>query len=255
MKIKVAIAQLQSEYCNLKENVRKHTEWINRAKEKDVRLVVFPELSLTGYYLREAVSEVALYVSDPYIEQIVEASQGIGVIAGFVEKGEKRKYYNCAICCENGRIVGIHRKIFLPTYDMFEEERYFTAGCILKAHKTSWGTAGIVICEDAWHPELVFKYIKKNIDVLVIMSASPVKGITADKGIKNKETNYAINRFYARNLGIPVLFANKIGYEHGIFFWGGSAVYAPDGKIVAHASTETEELLISDIQIGKNRNT
>jgi len=255
MKITVAIGQIQSEYCSLKENVRKHTEWINRAKEKDVRLIVFPELSLTGYYLREAVSEVALTITNPHIEQIIKASQGIGVIAGFVEKGEKRKYYNCAICCENGKIVGIHRKIYLPTYDMFEEERYFAAGSILKVYETFWGKIGIIICEDAWYPDLVMQFAQKEIDALVIISASPVKGVPAGTGIKNMQTNYAINRFYARNLGIPVLFANKIGYEHGIFFWGGSAVYAPDGKITAQASTETEELLLSDINVGQNRNT
>jgi len=255
MKITVAIAQIQSEFCNIKENVRKHIEWINRAKVKDARLIVFPELSLTGYYLREAVNEVALSITNPLIEQIIKASQGICIIAGFVEKGEKHKYYNCAICCENGKIAGIHRKIYLPTYDMFEEGRYFTAGSILKAHETFWGKIGIIICEDAWYPDLVMQFAEKKIDVLVIISASPVKGVPAGIGIKNRQTNYAINRFHAKNLGIPVLFANKIGYEYGIFFWGGSAVYVPDGKIIAQASTETEELLISDIHIGKNSNT
>jgi len=248
MELTVALGQITSSCCNLKGNCERHIEWIHRARSQGAQLIVFPELSLSGYYLREAVSEAAISLDNPIIKQLT-AESTIGVIVGFVEKGARKNYFNSALFIEKGNIIGIHRKIYLPTYGMFEEGRYFTPGKNLKTHKTSCGTVGIVICEDAWYPHLVLQFSKMNVNLLVVITASPVKGITRESGIKNIEMNRFLMRLYARNLKVPVLFVNKIGYEHGVYFWGGSAVYTPDGAVQCTASVFSEDLVITHIMV------
>jgi len=248
MKVSVALGQLRSEYCNLAKNCERHIEWADRAYKRGARIIIFPELSLSGYYLREAVSEVALLPGSPVLHRLITMNK-IGIIAGFVEKGEKRRFYNSALLCEDGELIGIYRKTYLPTYGMFEEGRYFSPGRALKTYRMSWGTIGVVICEDAWYPQFVLQYASLNIDVLVVLTASPVKGISPESGIKNSEINRAIMKLYARNLQIPVIFVNKVGYEHGIYFWGGSAVYKPGGAVHCTASVYSEELVITYINV------
>lgn len=255
MNIKVALGQIRSEYCDLQKNAERHCEWTKNAQDKGADIIIFPELSLTGYYLREAVHEVAVDLYHPAVQQLIGVSKGIVIVAGFVEKGRKEICYNSAIVCENGQILGIHRKLRLPTYGMFEEERYFSSGNKLKTFVTSWGTVGIAICEDAWHPDLVMGFAKKNIDALIIISASPVKGVTKEKGIINLQTNAAISRLYAKNLNVPVVFVNKVGYENGICFWGGSEVYAAGGKKGDQASLIDEDLAIANIVVESKRGT
>lgn len=249
MILKAALGQIQSKFNDFAENVTRHVSWTTKAKEKGAQLIVFPELSLTGYYLREAVSEAAVDINNPVLKKIIKASDGIGIIAGFVEKEKKGKYFNSAIVCENGKVVGIHRKLCLPTYGMFEEGRYFTAGCKLKSFDLSWGRLGIAICEDAWYPELVMRHSGNRLDLLAILSASPVRGITHDRGITNVNTNKALCRFYTRNLKVPVIFLNKPGYENGICFWGGSAAYSSEGELINSASLIEEDLIHTDIDL------
>ena len=247
MILKAALGQIKSKFNDITENVDRHIAWTNKAREKGAKLIVFPELSLTGYYLREAVCEAGVTINHPVLKKIISASDGIGIVAGFVEKEKKGKYYNSALICENGKVIGIHRKLCLPTYGMFEEGRYFTAGNKLRSFDFTWGRLGIVICEDAWYPELVMKHSGSRLDLLVILSASPVRGITHDRGITNVNTNSALSRFYARNLGVPVIFLNKPGFENGICFWGGSAVYSSEGKLINQASLIEEDLIHTSI--------
>jgi predicted amidohydrolase len=244
MGITVALGQIESRFCRLKENVDRHIEKMTLARERGARVVIFPELSLTGYNLRDAVGEMAVGGDSPAIQRLIAASEGICVIAGFVERGVKNRLFNAALCGENFALVGVHRKVFLPTYGMFEEGRYFNSGDRLTVLPVSWGKIGIAICEDAWHPEFIMQYAGFHIDCLVIIAASPVRGTPHDAGIRNQETNYAINRTHARNLGIPTLFVNKVGYEQGIYFWGGSGIFPADGSPPKHASAWNEELFM-----------
>jgi predicted amidohydrolase len=254
MKITIALGQIKSVYCNVNENVSRHVNWINKAKSKGARLIVFPELSLTGYYLREAVREVAMSADHPALQKITNASRGISVVAGFVEKGSKNRYYNSAWICENGKKIGIHRKMYLPTYGLFEEARYFTSGKVLNAFPVSWGKLGTIICEDAWYPDTVAAYADKKINALVITAASPTRGLTVQEGHVRENVHRALHKFYAKNLKIPVIFVNTVDFEHGLFFWGGSALYSPDGNLVCHASLYDEELLIIEMECDGARN-
>ncbi len=248
MKITIALGQIKSVYCDVNENVSRHVDWINKAKSKGARLIVFPELSLTGYYLRHAVREVALSADNPALQKITNASWGISVVAGFVEKGSKNRYYNSALLCENGKNIGIHRKMHLPTYGLFEEERYFTSGNALNVFPVSWGKLGLIICEDAWYPDTVAAYADKKIKALLITSASPTQGLIAEEGHVRKNAHRAIHKFYAKNLKIPVIFVNMVDFEHGLFFWGGSALYSPGGTVVCYASLFDEELLVTEME-------
>lgn len=254
MILKAALGQIKSKFNDITANVDKQISWAKKAKEKGAQIIVFPELSLSGYYLQEAVSEAALEISHPALKKIINASDGIGIVTGFVEKGEKGKYYNSALVCENGKLIGLHRKLCLPTYGMFEEGRYFASGDQLKSFDLSWGRLGVVICEDAWYPELVMKLGESRIDLLAIISASPVRGISSDGGITNVNTNTAISRFYARNLGVPVFFLNKPGFENGICFWGGSASFSSEGKLIDRASLIEEDLIHTGVNFKKTDN-
>ncbi|MFC1730325.1 nitrilase-related carbon-nitrogen hydrolase, partial [candidate division KSB1 bacterium] len=209
--------------------------------------------SLTGYCLREAVSDVALKLTDPLIEELLKASGDIIVIAGLVEESEEHLFYNSALFIDNGALTGVQRKVFLPNYGMFEESRYFAHGASADSFETHLGNIGILICEDTWHPRLAVDLADQNIKLLVNMSASPVKGIDAEYGISNRKINYDLNLFYARTFGIPVVFANKIGYEQGVYFWGGSALLLPDGSREAVCSTTGEELATADIELKEIR--
>ncbi|MFC1554350.1 nitrilase-related carbon-nitrogen hydrolase [candidate division KSB1 bacterium] len=247
MTINAAVGQLKSVFCNIPKNVDKHISFINEAKKQGADIIVFPELSLTGYTLRDAVLEVAVDPDNEYIRKLALHSEDIIIIAGIVESGKKQRCYNTAVLFENCEIRSKHRKVFLPTYGMFEEGRYFSTGDDIKVHETSLGRIGIIICEDAWYPELVMKYRELDIDLLVIMAASPVKDIPEEIGIRNKEINNSLNRFHARNLEVPAIFANKTGYEQGVCFWGGSSLYSSKGEKTAEASTFEEELIISEL--------
>lgn len=253
MKISVAIGQVKSRLFDLESNIARHIELIKKAKQKSVDLIVFSELSLTGYYLREAIQSVAVPLDDPLLDSLAEAADGISVIAGLVELSDDNRLFNTAVYFENRIIAGYHRKIFLPDYGMFEEGRYFAAGGELEVFEAAWGKFGILICEDAWHPRLALELAEQNVSLIVNMSASPVKGTSKETGISNKQINYDNCKFYSRSFGIPVLFANKIGYEQGVRFWGGSAVFAPDGEIISEASINDEELCVAEIDFGMIR--
>jgi len=171
MKIRIALGQIKSHYCELEENIANHIAWINRAKQRGAHLIVFPELSLTGYTLRDALFDRAVRLDHPLVEELASAADSIGVVAGLAEHSDDNRFFNTAVYLENRQIAGVHRKVFLPDYGMFEEGRYFAAGNELAAYDAPWGTFGIVICEDAWHPWLVMELAEQNIVLLVIITA------------------------------------------------------------------------------------
>ncbi len=249
MKINIAIAQIYPRFGDIKANLKQHVKLIDKAKREDADLIVFPELSLTGYCLQESVKN--LTVSDPEKEfkQLIKASEGIGVIAGFIELSQDSRIFNSAVMCENGRMKGIQRKLFLPTYGMFEEGRYFACGEILRIFEFGFGKTAMLICEDAWHPELGLKLIEKNITLLFVSSCSPVKGVAETTGNSSREINFGINKFYSQFLGIPVVFVNRTGYENGISFYGGSMAFSAGGDQLFQAPDLKEDLYTVELDL------
>lgn len=248
MKFRAAIAQVDATVGDLKRNIDHHLKVIDRCVREKARLVLFPELSLTGYTLRDLAYEVAL---DParhrLLEPLRKASKRITVIAGLAESGNDHGVYNSAVCFEDGTVRHIHRKIYPPTYGMFEEGRYFSRGTSVAAFDSKLGRLGMLVCEDFWHLPLPYLLARDGAEVLLSLTASPTRMSGAKDDLTNARINHEHHATYARLLSSYVLFSNRVGFEDGVNFWGGSAVFDPSGEKTVKGKYFEEDLLLAEI--------
>ncbi len=247
MTVRVAIAQCAPALGAVKRNLAMHAEWIQRARDAGAGLVVFPELSLTGYYLKDLAGEVACAADDERLRPIVDASRDLDISAGFVERGRDARLHIAQGYWSKGRLVHVHRKVYLPTYGIFDDGRYFGPGDRFDVFQSVAGPAGIAICEDLWHVSVPYLYGAQGATVLLSPSASPGRGVAEGGDLGTAESCRLMDRFYAQYLTLYVLFVNRVGHEDGIAFWGGSEVVAPDGTVVARAPDFEEKLLIAEV--------
>ena len=171
--LKIGLAQIDGRLGDVERNAERHLDWIARAREAGVDLLVFPELSLTGYRLLHLTPRVALPLDSPVLTRLAEAAGPMRVVVGFVEEGERGVLHNSAVLLAGGAAVHVHRKLYLPTYGIFQEERFFGAGRRLETFPLPWGTAGLLICEDLWHPELARRLAVAGTKLLIVVSAAP----------------------------------------------------------------------------------
>ncbi len=248
MSFRAAIAQVDSRVGDLEQNVLHHLEFIERAKKEGAQLILFPELSLTGYTLRDLAWETAVDArTAKAFEELKKESKAISIIAGFVESGGDHGIYNSAMFLEDNEIKHIHRKIYPPTYGMFEEGRYFSAGQEVRAFDSKWGRLGMLICEDCWHLSLPYLLAVDGAQVLFCLTASPTRMAGESPELDNAKLNHEHNRVYARLLSSYLLFSNRVGFEDGVNFWGGSLVVDPFGNHVKQAQLFKEDLIVADI--------
>ena len=247
--MKIAIAQIKTALGDFSGNLQKHQEFIRQAKENKADLIVFPELSLTGYSLKDLTSEVAIRLGDARLSPLLTRSGEIDIVVGLVEESDEFLYYNAALYISKGRIVHIHRKIYLPTYGMFEEGRHFAMGSSLQAFRTRFGKAGILICEDAWHSICPLILTMKGSFFIINMANGTARGIGQPGRIGSAKTWERMNTFYAVNHSVYYIFANRVGVEDGVVFWGGSEIVDPFGDLISKASYHDEDLLLGDIDI------
>ncbi|MBI5463720.1 MAG: hypothetical protein HY966_02050 [Ignavibacteriales bacterium] len=244
MNIKAAVAQIDAKVGNLHANLAHHLKVIASAREQGAQLVVFPELSLTGYSLKDLAWEVALDPSTSNVfAELKSVSKKISLAVGFVEAGSNHGIYNSAAFLEDGEIKHIHRKVYPPTYGMFEEGRYFSAGNSVRAFDSKYGRFGMVICEDLWHMALPYLLASDGAEALFALTASPTRMSGTDGVLDNKIVNTEHHRAYARLLSIYLLFANRVGFEDGVNFWGGSSITAPNGQETVEAKLWDEDLV------------
>jgi len=244
MKFKAAIAQIDCQVGAFEKNLKHHIEFVDRALVDGAQLVLFPELSLTGYTLRDLAWDVAI---DPWkceaLVPLLEKSYKISIIVGFVENSSDYGIYNSAMFLEDGGIKHIHRKIYLPTYGMFEEGRYFGAGKSVAAFNSKLGRFGLLICEDLWHLSLPYLLTLDGAEAIMCLTASPTRLSGEGTQLDNQVVNYEHHRTYARLLSNYVLFSNRVGFEDGVNFWGGSNITAPGGEMIATAKLQEECLV------------
>ena len=245
--MKIAIAQCAPALGALQRNIEMHRDWITKAKGGGAKLIVFPELSLTGYYLKDLAAEVACAADDPRLAPIAEASSDIDVIAGFVERSKDAKLHIAQGYWSGGALRHVHRKVYLPTYGIFDDGRYFGPGSGFATFESAIGTAGLAICEDLWHLSVPYLYATGGANVIFSPAASPGRGVAEGGDLGTAASCRMMDRFYAQYLTLYVVFANRVGHEDGIGFWGGSEVVAPDGTVVARAKEFEEELLFAEI--------
>jgi predicted amidohydrolase len=231
----------------VKRNLDMHREWIGRARATGAKLVVFPELSLTGYYLKDLAADVACAADDPQLAPIAEASRDIDISAGFVERSKDATLHIAQGYWSGGRLRHVHRKVYLPTYGIFDDGRYFGPGERFETFESVAGTAGIAICEDLWHVSVPYLYAVGGASVVFAPSASPGRGVAEGGDLGTAASCRMMDRFYAQYLTVYVVFVNRVGHEDGVGFWGGSEVIAPDGTICARAREFEEDLLVAEI--------
>ena len=244
---RIAIAQCAPALGAFKRNVAMHQEWIARAKADRAELIVFPELSLTGYYVKDLAGELACAADDARLAPIAEASRELDVSAGFVERGPDARLHIAQGYWSRGKLVHVHRKVYLPTYGIFDDGRYFGPGDRFDVFPSAAGTAGIAICEDLWHVSVPYLYGATGATIVISPSASPGRGVAEGGDLGTAESCRLMDRFYAQYLTMYIVFVNRVGYEDGIAFWGGSEVVAPDGSVVARAPDFEEALLMADV--------
>lgn len=236
------MAQIAPALARREQNLAVHLEQIKIARQQGADLIVFPELSLTGYSVRDMVPEVALSASSPDVERLVEAAGPMGLVFGFVEESPPHRFYNAAAYAEGGRIVHVHRKVYLPTYGLFDEQRYFAPGDRIEAFDTArFGRVGILICEDLWHLSAAAIMQAEDVDMLICPANSPARGVDGPI-VRTAETYDQISTAYAQLLGAVLVVVNRVGFEDGLCFWGGSQTVGPNGRILAEAPMLDESL-------------
>ena len=153
MKLNIALAQIKPRLGDLPTNLEIHLSQIKEVCETGADLLVFPELSLTGYVLQDLASTVAHHpdASDPIFRPLLEASQEIDLVVGFLDEDQRHRFFIASAYLSEGRVLHVHRKVYLPTYGLFDEGRFFAWGDSVRAFDTRFGRLGILICEDFWH--------------------------------------------------------------------------------------------------------
>lgn len=251
MKIKVALAQMSSRLGAVKDNLKKHVYYLERAKEEDVNIVAFPELSLTGYLLKDLAYELSSECRVA-LKDLAEMSYGIYSIVGLVDESRTGIYRNAAAMVKDGTVLGIQPKSYLPCYGLFEEKRYFKEGGAedLKVFDTDFCKVGIIICEDLWHPEPCELLARKGADVIFCIAASPIRGFYGSGGVTPVENAYdKLVGARAIENTVFLIFVNKAGAEDEEYFWGGSMVVAPDGRVIKRAKTLEEDFMVVEIDL------
>jgi len=246
-KLKIALAQINCRLADIDANLTKHLEYMDEAIREKADVIMFPELSLTGYSLKDAVFDVALPVQDKKLNDLYNASKRISVCFGMVELTEKFEAKNTMLFLDKGKIVFRHRKVYLPTYGVFEEKRYFTAGNRFRGFDSRLGRFGMLICEDMWHPTSTMILALDGALVIFVGAAGVLRGAQPTGKAENIEIWENLNRTSAHIFTSYFIFCNRVGFEDGLLFWGGSEVIDPHGKVVAKAPYFKEHLLFAEI--------
>jgi predicted amidohydrolase len=250
---RIALAQLSPFLGDVERNVQKHLEWCERALKQNADAIIFPELSLTGYTLRDLNFDVAMDpASAPVLEPLRKMSKQLTIICGGVQRALSGGVHNTALTFEDGELVHAHHKVYPPTYAIFEEERYFLAGDRVRAFESKrLGRVGVLVCEDLWHPSMPYLLTYQGAQLIVTIAASPTKLGTGAAITDDVPTNYTINRdhhvAFARLFSVYMVFVNRTGVEDGVNFWGGSEIVTPGGDIGARAKFFDEDLLVYDL--------
>ncbi len=245
---RVALAQIAPRLGELDANLALHLEAIQRARRQGAGLVVFPELSLTGYLLRDDVPEVALRIEDPRLARLLRASRDIDVVLGLVEESPGHRFYNAAAYLSGGRVLHVHRKVYLPTYGMFDEGRDFAAGDRFRTFAAPFGPAGLLVCEDAWHPSAPWLLAQEGAEVLFVLSSGPTRGARPkQKDVSSVAVWHQLLRTTAQFLTTFVVYVNRVGYEDGLNFGGGSIAVDPFGRELAALPALEPALAVTEL--------
>lgn len=244
MKLNLALAQINTQLGNVKANLEKHLVLAQEAQSGGADLLIFPELSLTGYILQDLAPTVAQRPNkeDPLFRPLLQASQKLDLMVGFVEEDTRNRFFISAAYLSGGEVVHIHRKVYLPTYGLFDEGRFFAWGDSVQAFDTRFGRAGMLICEDFWHASPPYLLWLDGADLFLLQSASPGRGLGKEDIMETSRWVDHINQAYASLFTSFVAHTNRVGYEDGLHYWGGAAAYDPNGDVISRGPYNEEAL-------------
>ncbi len=248
--LRIALAQIAPRMGALAENLATHHALLGEARGQGADLVVFPELGLTGYQLQDLASEVAMRLDDPRLAELAAATRGLSAIVSFVEESVDHRLFIAAALLEDGELTHVHRKLFLPTYGLFDERRFFAPGDVLRAVPSRLGIGiGIGVCEDFWHLPVPQILALDGAQILVNVSSSPGRDLAAtnEVGLGTASSWRTLMRTYAQLTTSFVVFCNRVGVDESISFWGGSEVIGPSGHALFSAPFFDEGLFTVDI--------
>ena len=249
--MRIALGQVDCSLGDVDANDERPAEVIAAARADDADVVVFPELSLCGYSVGCVQDDPAMALDDPRLARLATAADRLGVLLGLAESGAGPHTYNTAAYFEGGRFVHAQRKLYLPTYGVFEERKHFSPGQQLRAFPAGHARAAVLTCNDAWQPQLAFLAVQDGARVLLVPSASARSRVPQHYDAPTYWSD--ITRFYARMFQVFVVFVNRVGVEGGLRFWGGSHVVDPGGEVVAEAPVDDEALVVVDVDVAQVR--
>jgi NAD+ synthase (glutamine-hydrolysing) len=257
MKFSLALAQINTHLGDLEANLEKHLDLTRQAVTQGADLLVFPELSLTGYVLQDLAPSVAHHPlpDDPTFGPLLDASREIDLVVGFVDEDRRHRIYIAAAYLSRGELKHVHHKVYLPTYGLFDEGRFFAWGEAVRAFDTRFGRMGMLICEDFWHASPPYLLWLDGADILLFTSASPGRGLENASKLRSARWVEHINQAYASLFTSFVAHANRTGYEDGLNYWGGSTVYDPNGDLMIQAPYHEEALIMTEIDLNQLRRT
>lgn len=257
MKFNLALAQINTRLGNLPANLEKHLAVTRQAVQDGMDLLVFPELSLTGYVLQDLVPAVCCQPnsSDPIFKLLIEASRDIDLVVGFVDEDSRHRFFIASAYLSQKKVLHVHHKVYLPTYGLFDEGRFIAHGDSVRAFDTRFGRFGMLICEDFWHVSPPYILWQDGADLLLFVSAEPGRGLNGGVKLESSAWVESIDRAYASLFTVFVAHANRCGFEDGINFFGGSTVFDPNGKLVAQAPYYEEALIKTEIDLDLLRST
>jgi predicted amidohydrolase len=250
--VQVALAQVDPVLGDVEGNGRRALEVIERAHLDGADLVVFPELSLTGYALGGVADDVALRLDDEVVRSLARASRSVDVVVGLVEQGPVTTY-NSALYLADGAVAHVHRKTHLPTYGRFEEHKHYSAGSAVRAFDTRFGRFGMLICFDAWQPPLPYIAVHDGAGVLIVTACSSLEPGAGMDPAELEQDWAELLRVTARFLATWIVFVNRVGDEAGVTFWGGSCVVDPWGRVVAQAPRAESAVVHAEVDVAAVR--
>ena len=254
--MKIAIAQINPIIGDFNHNFEKIQRFADKAIELSCDLVVFSELVIPGYPPRDLLEKNDFIEANlACLNRLLSSIRGIGVICGFVDKNPDDKgkpLYNSAVLFEDGNILHKVHKRLLPTYDIFDERRYFEPGRETTSYSYKGRRIGLTVCEDAWNDEDIFKrriysidpvalVVQAGADLVINISASPFY-------VGTREFRWNMFGSMARKHGVPLIFANQVGGNDSVLFDGISTVFDNNGNVMARACDFDEDLIVFDSQ-------
>ena len=259
--MKIALAQIAPKLGDVEANIDAHLEILEKAKKQKIELVCFPELGLTGYTLKDLVEEVAFDpAADPRFRRLVAATKGIAAVYGFVEESpaDRGLFYNAAAFVAGGRVLHVHRKVFLPTGGIFEEAKFFAQGRDFRTFQAPFGRVGLLVCRDFLQYGSSYAHYAAGADMIICISAAPGRGVAGGDAFETSRMWELMGEAVSYFSTAFVVYCNRAGSEDGVTFAGGSFVYAPGGRLVARGAAAEPDLVVcrvdpADVREGRRK--